>query len=339
MDFDDLDFDDYSQNNQQESNEESVPQQEEHQEDNTSTNDAISDYLKTIGIKDSNNIKFDDGNGGVVNKSWNDLTEDEKFNILKTPNVKYEEPENGLNDSEIEFINYLRDNGLSPEEYQQYIYSQGQQQAPQPKMYTVDNLSDDELYLADMQLRAKDMTDEELQNALEVAKANPDTYQKQIAGLRQEYKGLEDQKNQEEQAEYQAQQQEQYQKAANQIFDSIDNFNSIGSMDIQMTDEDKDQLAQFILGKDGAGVSYIQKALSDPQNVVAASWFLLNGQDTFDQIQDYISQVAKNARQAGYQEGLKQSGNKPPVVINRNPDKPLINPNTKKPVSIDDIDF
>jgi len=35
-------------------------------------------------------------------------------------------------------------------------------------------------------------------------------------------------------------------------------------MDIQMTDEDKDQLAQFILGKDGAGVSYIQKALSDP---------------------------------------------------------------------------
>ena len=89
-------------------------------QENQST-DAISDYLKTIGINDSNKIKFEDEQGNIQEKSWNNLTEDEKLNILKTPNVKQTDPSEesnyGLDDSETALINYLRQNNLSPDEY------------------------------------------------------------------------------------------------------------------------------------------------------------------------------------------------------------------------------
>lgn len=45
-----------------------------------------------------------------------------------------------------------------------------------------------------------------------------------------------------------------------------------------MDKDEKTELANFILGNDGAGVNYLTKALNDPDTLVAASWFLLNGQ-------------------------------------------------------------
>jgi hypothetical protein len=56
----------------------------------------------------------------------------------------------------------------------------------------VDSISDDELFMGDLKLRTPDITDEELLNALDAAKANPELFEKQIQGLRTEYKGLED---------------------------------------------------------------------------------------------------------------------------------------------------
>lgn len=310
-------------------------------QENQST-DAISDYLKTIGINDSNKIKFEDEQGNIQEKSWDNLTEDEKLNILKTPNVKQIDPSEssnyGLDDSETALINYLRQNNLSPDEYANMLQESGKNSVTPDKVYQVDNYSDDELYLADMQLRAKDMSDEELQQALENAKANPDSYSKYIQGLREEYKALENQQNEQQQAELQAQQQEQYNQFSNSILNAIDSFQSVGDLDIDMNDDDKTQLAQFILGQDGAGVNYITKALNDPQSLVAASWFLLHGQEAFNEIQDYVANQVKEAHKAGYEEAVsKLSGkSKPQVIVNQNHQRQQNN----NPISsIDDINF
>ena len=346
MTIDSLDFDtpDVEQNNQDPSQQVEPTQSEEtvsDQEEKQST-DAISDYLKTIGIQDSNKIKFEDEHGNIQEKPWNDLTEEEKLNILKTPNVKQTDPSEasnyGLDDSETALINYLRQNNLSPDEYSSMLQEQGKNSVTPDKVYQVDNYSDDELYLADMQLRAKDMSDEELQQALENAKANPDSYAKYVQGLRNEYKALEDQQTQQEQAELQAQQQEQYNQFSNSVINAIDNFSSVGDLDIDMNDDDKGELAQFILGQDGAGVNYITKALNDPNSLVAASWFLLHGQEAFNEIQDYVANQVKAAHKAGYDEAVsKLSGKSKPQVF--------INPNhqSSQPThtisSIDDINF
>ena len=308
-------------------------------QENQST-DAISDYLKTIGINDSNKIKFEDEQGNIQEKSWNDLTEGEKLNILKTPNVKQIDPSEasnyGLDDSETALINYLRQNNLSPDEYANMLQESGKNLVTPEKVYQVDNYSDDELYLADMQLRAKDMSDEELQQALENAKANPDSYAKYIQGLREEYKALENQQNEQQQAELQAQQQEQYNQFSNSVLNAIDSFQSVGDLDIDMNDDDKSQLAQFILGQDGAGVNYITKALNDPQSLVAASWFLLHGQEAFNEIQDYVANQVKEAHRAGYEEAVNKLSAKPQVIVNQNHQRQQNN----NPISsIDDINF
>lgn len=300
--------------------------------------DAITDYLKSLGINDPNKIKFEGDDGEVIDKSWKDLSEKEKLGILQTPNVKQtvEDDSTKLDNNEIELINYLRENNLSPDDYAQYLYNQGAASNPTDKVYTVDSLSDDELYVADMQVRAKDMTDEELQTALENAKSNPETYQKYIEGLRTEYRNLEQQQKDQEQAEITAQQQEEFNQFSNEIVDSINNLTSIGGMDIELDDQDKSEIAQFILGQDGAGINYLTKAFQDPKNIVAASWFLLHGQDTFDQIQNYISDEVKKARKAGYEEALGKK--KPAVVVT----KPASTPQYSSPnatLSIEDIDF
>lgn len=336
--IDSLDFD--NQSEEPISQEPAVDVSKESTSQEPAHSDAISEYLKTIGIEDSNKIKFEDENGQIQEKPWDNLSEEEKLNILKTPNIKktdYSDASTyGLDDSEVGLINYLRENNLSPDEYANLLYQQGHSSVQPEQMYQVDNYSDDELYLSDLQLRAKDMSDEELQQSLENAKANPETYAKYIQGLRQEYKTLEDQQNQQQQAELIAQQQEQYNQFSNSVLGAIDNFNSVGDLDIDMNDEDKEQLAQFILGQDGAGVNYITKALNDPSTLVAASWFLLHGQDAFNELQDYVANQVKEARKAGYEEAMsKLNGkSKPQVFINKSPYQ-----QQSKIDSIDDINF
>jgi flagellar motility protein MotE (MotC chaperone) len=66
--------------------------------------------------------------------------------------------------------------------------------------YVVDDFNDEELYIYDMKARVPDMTEDELAESLQAAQANPQAFEKQIAGLREEYKRLEEEEIQQEQA-------------------------------------------------------------------------------------------------------------------------------------------
>ena len=87
----------------------------------------------------------------------------------------------------------------------QYIQSLQVSEPPTPT-YEVDNMSDDELFCLDLldKVGADNITDEELQQALENAKANENLYSKQVASLRVYYKELEEKRQQELEAEKQA---------------------------------------------------------------------------------------------------------------------------------------
>jgi hypothetical protein len=63
------------------------------------------------------------------------------------------------------------------------------------------------LFILDLQARIEDITDEEALAALEKAKMNEGIYAKQIKGIREEYKRIEDEKLQRDQ--YEADQQRQ----------------------------------------------------------------------------------------------------------------------------------
>lgn len=301
--------------------------------------DIISDLLKDRGIEDKNKIKFEDDSGNVVERSWDSLTIEEQKNILNQDPDS--DPEKNLDEQEIEMINQMRLHGMNPAEYVTALRQQGAAMVNsktdnQEPNYETDDFTDDELFILDLQYRSPEMSDEEAYQALESAKNNEELFKKQIAGIRQYYKGLETDMKSQKELEAKQEQEEQFQNYSNMVLDSIQNINSIGNLDLDLNTEDKEELAQFILGRDQAGINWFGKALEDPDTVVRMAWFALKGEDAFNDIENYISQQIKTAAQNAYNKGLEE-GKKNKVVINPSYNKTTTTKN--KIIDLKDLDF
>ena len=319
----DLDDDDFGMGfepTEQNSVNETVPQHQEqptHVEQNDSEDDFLSDFLRTRGIDDISKIKFEDESGNIEEKDWNSLTKEEKFNILNTP---LEIPDNNqvdLSDEEIYLLNTIRQSNLTPSQYIEQF------QVNEEPQYKIDDLSDDEIYLLDLESRVGELTDEAAAQALASAKQDEELYAKQVEGIRKEYKDREDFQLQQQEAEIESERQEAYNQFQDTVIQSIDDFNSVGNLDLNFSDADKEELASFMLSRDEAGNNYLWQALQDPQTLVKAAWFILNGDEAFNNISDYfvnqIKLVSENQYRKGFEEG--RSGNnpsRPQVVISNN---------------------
>lgn len=311
--------------------------------------DIIISMLKQIGISDPSKIKFENDEGEIEEVSWDSLSAEEKMNIL-TPESP--DPNYGLEEPEINFINLLRDAGITPEEYINYQREQAIEEYRQVlegnPQYEVERLTDEDLYALDLQSRVPDMTDEEVAIALEHEKANPELFEKKMQGIRAEYKALEDERRQNEELLEQQQKQEQFEAFQSDVLDAIESLDEVGGVKLNLDEDDMEEVANFILSLDSAGVSYLGKALDDPQTLARMAWFALKGDEAFATITDYydkeIAKEKRSAYEAGYEDAKKgiqpKSTRKPTVVVAPKPasePKPGgTNPHEK---TIDDIDF
>ena len=300
---------------------ESEPQIQEppiYQQETPSSDDFLSDYLKGKGIDNMSKIKFEDDNGNIEEKSWDSLTKEEKLNILNTPITQENiDNNNELSYEEVQLLNQIRQSNMTPSEYIKQLSGEPTVQEP---VYRIDDLSDDELFLLDLESRVGEISDETAAEALNSAKQNEELFNKQVAGIRKEYKEREDYQLQQEQAEIEQQQQEAYNQFQDSIIEQINNFNSIGNLDLNFEDSDKDELAQFMLSRDEQGNNYLWQALQDPETLVKASWFILNGEEAFNNISDYfinqIKLVSENQYKKGFEEGRNgKEPSRPQVVI------------------------
>ena len=330
--IDDLDDDDILESSQQQEIQEPPVTPPPGQE---SKEDFMSDFLKTRGIDDLNKINFQDDNGNISTRGWNELSNEEKINILNMPLETNEDNNNNyLTEEEINLLTQIRQSNLSPEEYIKQLSGESQETAPQ---YKIDELSDDEVYLLDLESRVGELSDEEAANALTLAKQSEDFYKKQIEGIRKEYKEREDLKAQQEQAELEEENRQAFEQYQANVVDAIDGFNSIGNFDLNFDDADKEELAEFMLTQDQNGKNYLYQALQDPETLTKAAWFILNGEEAFNSISDYyikqIKLISENQYKKGLEDGKKGIQTRPKVVID----------NSKKNVhhplnSIDDLD-
>ena len=286
---------------------------------NQEEDDFLSDFLKTKGIEDISKIKFDDGNGNIEEKDWNSLTKEEKFNILNTPLENYQEDnQSDLSDEEIELLNNIRKSNLTPSQYIQQIAGE-----PQEPQYKIDDLSDDELFILDLESRVGELSDDVAAQALATAKQNEELFKKQVEGIRKEYKEREDFQLQQQENEIEQQQEEAYNEFQDSVINSISQFNTVGNLDLNFDDSDRDELAQFMLSRDEAGNNYLWQALQDPDTLVRAAWFILNGEEAFNNVSDYfinqIKLVSQNQYKKGFEEGKSgKNPTRPEVVINKN---------------------
>ena len=340
--IDDLDIydDEFEENRtpQQDVPEEPQTIEMEPSKEQETTNDVVTELLKRQGIEDPNQISFENEDGSIEKLKWDDLSLEEQLNILN------QKPENDnlppVNDEIGEDIRSLakelKDNNMSVDDFINYIENQGIQgyQASLQPHYEVDNITDDDLFKIDLKNRIPDITPEQLENALEQAKTNEELYNKQVNGIREEYKQFEEEQNAQNQAITEEEQQQQYNEFANTIAQSIDSLDDVNGIDIELEDDDKYELAQFILGQDAAGVSNLGKALNDPETLVKVAWFALKGADAIDSITDYFKNEITRVRESYYQKGLEDAGGKKskPRVVNTKQQE------QKKYVSIDDLD-
>lgn len=290
-------------------------------------NDILDDLLKSKGIDDSSKITFEEDDGSIVERSWNDLTKEEKFNILNTP-TQYSQNEDEIDQEEADLINQIRLSGLTPSQYMHQLQSQSNSDREEPR-YKIDDLSDDEIYLLDLESRVGELTDEEAAQALASAKENQSVYSKQIEGIRKEYKEREDFENAQIQADIENQQRAAFENYQMSVIDAIDRFDSIGDLDLNFDDEDKDELARFMLSQDENGYNYFYQALQQPENQIKAAWFLLNGDEAFRSISDYfknqIKQVSQSQYNKGFQDGKNGNSSRPNIYIDNQKNNTLTN--------------
>ena len=302
----------------------SQPNQQANQED-----DITAEVLRLKGINDPNKIKFEDTSGAVIERAWDSLSRDEQIRILG--DVKEEAPadiHDQLDDSEIDLINSIRNSGMSVQDYIQTITPQINQ--PQDTNQ-FDAMSDEDLYAFDIlnKVGNDNITDEELDDALEAAKANETLFKKTVEGLRQQYNRLQEEQKQNIANQQQAVAQQRYQAFANVVNNQIDNFNSFAGQPIQLSNQDKDNLSEFMLALDEDGSSALGKALQDPRLLTKAAFWLLNEQELIAELQ----KQQQDAYTRGYNAGKGDILNKSKFVF-----KPTKQTTSKKDESIWDSD-
>ena len=266
----------------------------------------ILELLKSRGIEDPSKIKFENDNGEIEEIDWNTLDTNDKLNILNSSNTDIEE---GLDASEIELINAIRESELTPAEYMQYLqrtsvenYIQNAQN--QGQVYSVDQYSDDELFVMDLISRSEEITEEEALEALERAKSNEALFKKQIGATRKAYKEAEEESLQYARLKQEQEAQDQFNQFAEKIEDSILNFKAFSGGQISMSNDDMQDLYTFITGVDNAGNSWFGKALQDPDTIVRMAWFELNGEKMLQDITDYYEKEIANVRKESYKKGI-----------------------------------
>lgn len=307
---------------EKEGNQETTPPSEGDQED-----DLTTEVLKLRGISNPNKIKFEDESGAITERSWDSLTKEEQINILADQREN-QGTNNDLAEDEIELINAIRNSGMSVQDYMQTITPQINQ--PQDTNQ-FDAMSDEDLYAFDIlnKVGNDNITDEELDAALEAAKANETLFKKTVEGLRQQYNRLQEEQKQNIANQQQAAAQQRYQAFANVVNNQIDNFNSFAGQPIQLSNQDKDNLSEFMLALDEDGSSALGKALQDPKLLTKAAFWLLNEQELIAELQ----KQQQDAYTRGYNAGKGDILNKSKFVF-----KPTKQTTSKKDESIWDSD-
>lgn len=175
--FDDVIFDDDefgelpSEQEKQEGTEDILPANQQ-QPSSQEQEDLTTEVLKLKGISNPEKIKFEDETGAIIERAWDSLTREEQINIL----IDQEQEQQEFDDSELQLINTIRESGMTPEEYLQSLLSE----VEQTKRYKVDDLSDEEVYALDLLHRVgQDISDEEINQAIELAKQNEGLFKKQ----------------------------------------------------------------------------------------------------------------------------------------------------------------
>lgn len=288
--------------------------------------DLTTEVLRLKGITDPGKIKFEDETGAIVERAWDSLSREEQINILIDQEVEQQD----FDDSELQLINTIRESGMTPDEYIQSLLPETEP----TKRYKVDDLSDDEVYALDLLHKVgSDISDEEINQALELAKQNEGLFKKTVEGLRKEYIRLQEDEEAQIANEKAAREEAAYNRFADSIKGQIKELDSFAGQPLQLSDDDIEDLSSFMLDIDDQGLSAFGRAMNDPALFTKAAFWILNE----DKIVEELNKQIQDNYRRGYEQAKAdlQGKPKPKLVFN----KPASQKKTTDDVFIDDEDW
>lgn len=307
-------------------------------EEDNKPSDFVAAYLKEYGISDPSKLQFEDENGEIVEKDFNDLTNEEKLNVFK------ELADPGYTDYEKQVIDYLRKNNATLDDviefYQKKAIEDYENENPDKvhqRHYSIDDYTDDELYLADLKNKYPDFTDEELTSKLDSAKLNEDLFGKEVNAIRASLKQQEeDDIKQQEEAEAQS-----FQELQTNLQNAMANFTEIvldpddkseDALALQIEDADRDVMLRYLLERDKDGKSQLVRDLEDPNALIELAYYRTRERDNITGLTRYWKKMLADERKekAAIQKELdkyKNKENNSSVVTQRKENKTA--PSTK----------
>ena len=272
----------------------------------------LDEFIKNKGISDSKVVILNDKNE-EEEVDFYSLSKEEQLQILNSNDL---DNDYGLDNSEIDFLNTLRSQGTSVQDYlesykQSVINELKGDVAPS---YEIDEYTDNELYLLDLQTRYDDLTEDELVAELDKELQNPELFKRKTDKLRNEYKQLEDQYKLQQQESDKATQEADYNKFKDTLIDVAKNTQSIH--DIELEDDEINKVLNSLTALDENGVSDFYKSLTSPDKMYELAWYNLYGKEAFNVLVDaYESKIKNLEKQIN-----SKSSSEPNVVIKRDKD-------------------
>ena len=242
---------------------------------------SIYAFLRERGIKDPSKIQFTNEDDSVEELDFNNLSKDEQLEVLRM----ISDP--GLTENEINTINYLRQNNATLEQVVDYFaqkrledYLKENPDKVHQKVYSIDDYTDDDLFIYDLKQRYPDFTDEELMSELEKAKEDEEIFKRKAEVIRNTFKEQEDQA---EQAQIE-QERQQVEDLRNNLMNAAGRFNEVQldytddeSDSLIIDDTDKMEMMSYILDQDQDGKSQLVRDLEDPDRLIELAWFATQG--------------------------------------------------------------
>lgn len=289
-----------------ESNSDETEVQEEYQETDTDyldeeeesvQSDYVDQLLRARGI-DRNNIEITEEDGTVSTVTFDQLSDEDKLALLQDDS----DNQPLITDSEIEFINYLRANrisslkelaeGIAKQAIAHYQSSQVNEPAG-----LIDQLDDSEVIAYDLvQKFGDDITDEEVDAEVNRIMEDEEAFKKRASLLRTYYRNAEEAQRKLYEDEQAAAKQENTRMFLDAYVGAARELDTIQGIDLE--DDDKKDLLDFVLTKDQFGRTEFSKVLDDPAQVLKMAWFIKNGEMAAQATRDYFAQQLSKQRAA-----------------------------------------
>lgn len=264
------------------------------------TLESDSDYIKAIlkskGIVDPEKILFQDDNGEVVEKNFYELDAEERLEILLSNDADINF---GLNEEEIATVNFLRKNETNFSDVIDFVKRQAVEEyirSTVSEEFSIDQMSDEELFVLDLKSKFEDLDEDELQFELDKQLENVDLFKKKMNKVRQDYVQLEAEKMDYDEQESLIIEEQRFEQLANSLIETAVNIPDIGGLDL--SEDDKNEVLDFILNKDLNGVSPLVKSLDDHDTLFRMAWFALKGNEAFEILHDYYKKQIDQTRKA-----------------------------------------